>query len=421
MKKIVIGVSLLAIVSLFVVLEPVYQFYAHRGAVPFVPWGEIRIPSESPEQHTVFDGAFEVAATESLQHLQQHKLAINSPGITAAVGIHGKLVWAGAAGWADIDEQRPMTTDTQLRIGSTSKALTSTLLARQVQLDTLTLDTPLSSLSIGQRNEQWGNIKVRHLASHTAGLPHYKENTERLGLYHSIALQKHYANVDQAVDLFDESKMLFEPGTDFSYSSFGTVLLSAVLQETGQQCFQSQMKALVLKPLSMADTLMSERETQKSKLTKFYWREDETDNKVREWRDVDLSHRLAGGGFVSTSADLVRLGLGFIDDTFISSSTRRAFWTPQTLSSGEVNEQGYAIGWRVYEQDFGEGIGALKVAHHGGVSRGAQSWLMVIPERDMVVAVNINTKTQRFGDFAKVSLPIAQAFLNADVTASLTE
>ncbi|MEM6531601.1 MAG: serine hydrolase domain-containing protein [Myxococcota bacterium] len=54
-------------------------------------------------------------------------------GFSAAVSIKGRVVWAGAVGFADIASARPVTPDTRFRIDSTSKALTATALARLVQ------------------------------------------------------------------------------------------------------------------------------------------------------------------------------------------------------------------------------------------------------------------------------------------------
>lgn len=78
-----------------------------------------------------------------------------------------------------------------------------------------------------------------------------------------------------------------------------------------------------------------------------------------------------------------------------------------------MNEQNYGLGWRVSTLDFGEEIGELFHANHGDVSKGAQSWLMVIPEFNMLVAVNINSKTEKFWDFASISYELVKIFIQA--------
>ncbi|ALS97600.1 serine hydrolase domain-containing protein [Lacimicrobium alkaliphilum] len=414
MRKVILFTVIFIVIAGYILLAPVYQFYAHKNKAPMPPWGYLTIPADSPAFSEVMNDRYAQAANNATAALETHRKQINSPGISAAVAIDGELVWRGGSGWADIAADNPVNAQTQFRIGSTSKALTSTLLARLVQRDILNLDTPLSRFKLTELNPAWNTITPRQLASHMAGIPHYKESTEWAGLYRFMTLNTRYEDVLDAVRLFDDSDMLFAPGEKFSYSSLGTVLLSAVMQQAAQAPYQQLIHKEVLTPLNMQDTFAEPAIGQATDdMARFYWRQDESKPVVRPWRDVDLSHRLAGGGFISTPSDLVKLGLGFINNDFIQPRVRQQFWSAQTLNNGEPNEQHYAIGWRVPMYDYGEGIGKLLTANHGGVSRGSQSWLMVIPQYNMAVAVIINTTTNIFWDFGSVSTELARAFIAA--------
>jgi CubicO group peptidase (beta-lactamase class C family) len=391
-------------------LWPVYQFYAHKGEAEFLPWGEMDIPDNAEQSQQVYDVKFSQVANVAMHKLETHHKAINAPGISAAIAIDGKLVWAGTAGWADIERKIPVSIDTQFRVGSTSKAITATGLARMLDKQLIDLEAPISEFHPALPNKKWHDIKVKHLTSHMSGLPHYKQFDDKIGLYKSLALNTHYSDVNDALALFDETQLMFEPGSQFSYSTYGTVLLSAVMQEAGNQPFLALMQEQVFTPLKLDQTGAESKFTQHDNLAKFYWNDGGKSKKVRVWRDVDLSHRLAGGGFVSTSSDLVRLGSAYFDDQFISPKTKQIMWQPQSLTDGKVNRQNYAIGWRVHQLSVGDKT--VDYMHHGGVSRGAQSWLVVIPEYKLSIAININAKTDKFMDFAKVWKEIAIAFIN---------
>lgn len=54
------------------------------------------------------------------------------------------------------------------------------------------------------------------------------------------------------------------------------------------------------------------------------------------------------------------------------------------------------------------------IANHGGVPRGSQGWLMVIPDRKMVVAVMMNSNVEEFWDFGQVSMPLARLFFTKE-------
>lgn len=138
---------------------------------------------------------------------------------------------------------------------------------------------------------------------------------------------------------------------------------------------------------------------------------------VRVWRSVDLSHRLAGGGWLSTSKDLAKLGQGFLNDSFVEPSIRTEFWTPQVLNSGKVNPQNYGIGWRIHTLTLNNDE-EVKYAHHGGVSRGAQSFLVVVPKYKLSLAVNINTNTAEFQEFSSIVGDIIRLFLDSSIVST---
>jgi len=412
LKKVSIFSVFLSVLVWFV--WPYYGFFAYKGKVPILTFDYVDIPSESPTSSYSHKPHYHSISKWLEGLLREHKQAINAPGISAAVAIDGEVVWTGTSGWADIETRNPVSKNTQFRIGSTSKVLTSAGLARLVDKRVIDLNLPISNYAPELPNTEWQEITVRQLASHTAGIPHYKENSDFWGMLKTLALTTHYDDVNDAVAIFDDSDLLFPPGTRFSYSSLGTVLLSKVMQDAAKQPYQTIMRDMVFEPLGLHNTMPEPKDKSNSNLATFYWNNQGAQSEVTPWRDVDLSHRLAGGGFISTSSELVKIGSSFLNSAFISRDTRELFWTPQYLPDGSEPPFGYSVGWRVIEKNLGEGIGQVKIVNHGGVSRGAQCWLMVLPEYNMSVAVNINSNTEVFWDFGRISLDIAKAFILAD-------
>lgn len=390
---------------------PIYGFYAHRDVVPLSPFGWLNLPEEAPSVQNLTDLDYAEAGNEALNILERHRTRMDTPAISAAVAVRGKVVWAGAAGWADIRSGIAASPKTVFRIGSTSKALTATALARLVDAGMIDLDAPISTYIENLPNPDWAPITPRQLASHMAGLPHYEENGDWIGLYKTIALRSHYVSMSDALEIFDGSPLLYRPGEDFHYSSLGTVLLGAVISAAAEKPFLQVMDEQVFGPNDMKSTIVAPAQSKGSgEIATFYKRRN---GKVRPWRDVDLSHRLPGGGFASTPTDLVKMGIAMLDENYITAPTREAFWTQQTLANGSVNEQGYALGWRTREWEI-DGVGLVRNANHGGVSRGAQSWLLVFPDHEMALAFNINSKTDEFREFGWVAYQdLARLFIQA--------
>lgn len=400
-------ISLLAGVMVLIwFVAPIYQFLAYEGKVPMWFPVDIAAPHTYP-QTTAF--STHPQSTAALALLAQHREKIHAPAISAAVAVDGKILWAGAVGWENIEQQIPANDKTQFRIGSTSKAVTATLLARLFQQGKIDLDKPISNYVSDLPNPQWKNITPRQLASHSSGLPDYLDNYGDLwGMHYLFKLDKRYTSVKESLEVFDDTSLLFAPGSHFHYTSFNTVLQSVVLESVAGEPFIGAMRKHIFTPLGMDSTGAEYELEQPNSLATFYWNKDGKHPAFRVWQTVDLSHRLAGGGFISTPSDMVKLGSAWLDDAFIAPETRRLFWQPQQLADGSINPQSYALGWRWAEYDDGNGI--IKNANHGGVSRGSQSWLMVIPEQKMAVAVMINANVEEFWDFGQVSMPLARLF-----------
>lgn len=411
-------IALIVLSTLAYLAMPVYGFYSHRGEVPLAPWGWDDLPTGAPQHHVLHNEKYKVAASNAMKALEAQRQKVGAASYSAAVAIDGELVWAGATGWADVAGNVPATPATIYRIGSTSKAVTATALARMVQAGAIDLDAPISTYLSPLPNTEWKDITARQLASHMAGLPHYAqkdlEQKDWPGIYRALSLNKQYDRMADALENFDGASLRSKPGTEFYYSSQGTVLLGAVMAAAAGKPYMAILNQEVFTPLGMNTTLPTPENGSSSKnIAHFYLTRTSDDGtpQVRDWRDVNLSHRLPGGGLASTPSDLVRMGLGYFDNDYLSPGVKSTFWTPQVLANGEINEQGYALGFRIREWDV-EGVGKVWNANHGGVSRGSQSFFMIVPQHGMVISFTANLKTDHYADFGMVFVDLVQEFVS---------
>lgn len=384
-------------------------WFAYASWAGFGPWKPL--PGEpAPDVSIIHDTLFADAARKASRALGEHRTAHGFPGITAAVALDGELLWTGGAGWADLARMAPVSPQTVMRIGSTSKAVTATALARLLDRGRVSLDEPISTYSESYPNPSWGPLTLRQLSSHTAGFPGYQENRDLPGVFVTICGCRHYSTVWESLEVFDDTKLLHEPGTEFFYSSFDVNLVGAILARVEDEHFLAVLDHLVFEPLDLTSAGGDGDGTPRPDLARFYEIDGE---RARAWRPFDLSQRWPGGGLVATSEELARLGGAWLDPEFIRPETRAVMWTPQVLSDGEVNEQRYAIGWRFYPdaEHPADSTRTLPYAHHGGVSKGAMSWLVVYPDARLSIAVNINTRATTFPEFAGVEQTIAALFL----------
>ncbi|NBC26488.1 MAG: serine hydrolase [Bacteroidetes bacterium] len=399
-RKITLAVFCIPLLGVFALFLTLYPKFAEDNAW-MRPFGWLDLPEQRPYTESEVAAGYRGAADRARDIVQDHLQEINVPAFSAAIAVDGKLVWSAAAGYADLEQKRKATPNTLFRIGSTSKAVTGTLFARMVDDTLVSLDAPISDYINDLPNPDWAQITPRQLASHTAGIVGYEENRDVMGVYATMRLHNKSDDVAEGLEYFDDTELLYEPGTDFHYSSFDVNLLSVVLQEARGASFQDLIHDGVLRPLRLGSPLPDAPHPDRAL---FYHTRD---GRAQQWREVDLSMKLAGGGFMATPGDLATLGAAWLDDDFISPSTRRQFWTPQPLADGSVNEQNYALNWRVSEATDEV---PYTYMHHGGVSKGSMALLAVIPEKCMSIALAINTRVWPFSRWAGVFTELVRVF-----------
>ena len=87
------------------------------------------------------------------------------------------------------------------------------------------------------------------------------------------------------------------------------------------------------------------------------------------------------------------------------------FWQVQKLASGADNEQGYALGWRAEPTSRALGGGIVTPRyHHGGITKGAMSWLVCYPQARLGVAINTNTLLDDISGLTELEHRITRPF-----------
>lgn len=315
----------------------------------------------------VYDGAIREAAERVRAHVEDENL----PGLSIAVGVGGHVAWSEGFGWADLENRVPVTPLHKFRVGSVSKPMAAAAIGILVERGRLDLDEPVQRYVPEFPERRWP-ITSRQVAGHVAGIRHY-DGDEFLST-------RRYGDVRESLEIFADDPLLFEPGTDYSYSTYGWNLLSAVVQGAAEEDFLGYMHREVFEPLDMRRTVAGHTDSIISHRVRFY--DQNGDGLLLNSPFVDNSNKWAGGGFLSTPEDLIRFGFGHLDAAIMRPETVEMLFEPMELADGESTE--YGIGWRDYTAD-----GRRVVGHTGG-SVGGTTALLLFPEEGVVVAVVVN-------------------------------
>jgi CubicO group peptidase (beta-lactamase class C family) len=320
------------------------------------------------------------AIAESRRQILDTMAALRIPGAQIAVIKDGELVWSEGFGLADVEQQVPVTPLTRFRIASISKSLTAVGLALLVQEGRVDLDQPVQRYVPYFPVKRWP-ITVRQVAGHVAGIRHYNPG--------EFEMMRRYASVRDGLSVFADDSLLFEPGTRYSYSSYGFNLISAVIEGASGEEFLPFMERRVFGPMGMTRTLPDYPDSIIPWRVRGYVHAMGT-SPAQNAPYVDNSYKWAGGGFLSTAEDLARFGRNLLDGKLLRPETRDLLWTSQKLRDGK--ETGYGIGWGTTR----DAAGRRRVGHTGG-AMGGTSNLIIYPDQHLVLALTVNSDVTFIG------------------------
>jgi len=328
---------------------------------------------------------------------------LKSPAVSIAVGQHGKIVWSNAIGYQNIEEELLADLNTKFRIGSTSKAVTSLGIGVLLKDQKINLKSTVKDF-VPYANQRLSQITLHQLASHTSGIRNY-------GACFCFPMWEYYNNdayesVQESVGIFNDDDLLFSPGSAFSYSSYNYTLLSAMLEGASGMDFPSLTKKYVFDPLDIKNIIPETSQTINN-ASKFYFVEENT---YKEVFKVNNSNKWAGGGFLATPTDLVKIGNALLNHTLFDSEIVTTLTTPVTLDNGEINKQKYAMGWRNDAVDIFKNGTTINVWHHGGIANGSISLLALFPEYNLTVSMLAN-KNGSSADLFKNVYDMAKLFI----------
>ncbi len=311
--------------------------------------------------------------------LQEFVERTGAPGLSISIAQKGKLVFSKGYGYADLENKIPVDpSKTKFRIGSVSKTLTATALAKLYENGKVDLDVPVQTY-VSRWPEKKQNITLRQLGGHLAGIRHYR-GTEFLS-------KKKYDNVDKGLDIFINDPLINTPGTEYAYSSYGWNLISVAMENAAGINFLSLMQKTVFDELGMNNTVPDHADRNITDRVKFYQKRN---GKVVEAPYVDNSYKWAGGGFVGTTEDLCKFGQAHMKSGYLKQSTLDEWKKSQATTSGKKTN--YGIGWRTFNGPDGIRL----YGHSGGSVGGITFFLMHIPSQT-VLAITGNMDPLNYG------------------------
>lgn len=342
---------------------------------------------------------------EEIDSIIKAYAAINKFNGTALIHYQNKNIFERSYGWQDAEKKILNQDQSVYQIASLTKSFTALVIVKLSEEGKLSVKDPVSKFipDYPRGNE----ITIEHLLTHTSGIYEVLRNKEYFSLLHtgkSIAKNKEFS-------FFKNEPLDFEPGTQFSYTNSGYILLGIIIEKITGLSYKDAVRKIILNPLKMSHTGFNYLALKSPYKTIPY----SYISKTRQEKTEVWNSTLTGpaGQIYSTVEDLYNYYMGLRDYKIVSKEAFKKATTP-FLS-------GYGYGW------FIDDLYGKKLINHGGNIEGSTSYFAMLPEDDLCIILlnNITSKKlEKAGNTILAALleqpytlpqPKKEAVLSADI------
>jgi len=310
-------------------------------------------------------------AIEKFEKFAKDRMAMDrAPGLSIGF-LKGDDIWSEGFGYSDLENMVPAKPESAYRLASLTKTITAISVLQLVEAGKIDLDAEVQTYVPYFPRKKWP-VTVRLLLGHLGGISHYKD-------YDVEGRIKVHKNTKEALAIFQDFDLVAEPGTKYSYSSYGYNLLGAVIEGASGQSYGDYIREHVFEPLGMSDSRLDDPS-------------DLITNRVRGYRlvkgeiknseYVDVSSRFAGGGTRSTVVDLLKYAQGIIEGKLLKAETWKQMFTSMATKGGLFT--GYGMGWGVRPWR-----GHFQVSHSGSQPE-TMTYLLIFPLENFAIAAASN-------------------------------
>lgn len=299
----------------------------------------------------------------------------DQPGAAILVARGGDVILRRGYGLADLEQRIPVAPDMVFRIGSLTKQFTAVAVMMLAEEGALALEDTIGD-HLPDYPEPGRAVTIEQLLTHTSGIPSYTDQPRYL------AMMREDCTVQDLIARFAHEPLEFAPGTRWSYSNSGYVLLGAIIESVAGRSWADVLAGRVFTAADLTDTYADDHERIVPRRVRGY---DPDPREPGTWRNaayLSMTQPYAAGGMLATVDDLARWDAALTSGRLIGRRSLERAWTDAVLADGR--RTGYGYGWLV-----GEWLGS-RVVHHGGGINGFRCEAIHCPDERVFVAVLTN-------------------------------
>ena len=346
------------------------------------------------------------------------------PAITLATGTKDRVHGPVSFGSLKVDGSQPLPERPIYLIASITKPIVAMGFLKLVERGLVTLGDRVSEYLPDFGRQGKHGVEIRHLLTHTSGLPDMVPN--------NVELRKANAPLSKFLEEILTLPLAFPPGRGVQYQSTGLLVLSEIVHQVSGRLCPEFLRQEVFQPLGMTDTVLGapddwfapNAERRSPNLDRIPEIRLETEQLLgKHWNWNSRYWRQSGapwGGLLTTVDDLAKLAQCLLRNG--RTTEGRSLWSPATVAAATTNQLasmkeipederrcrpwglGWRLNWPAHSANFGDLLGLQTYGHWGAT--GTLMW--IDPERG-TFAVILTTQPQEPTGFflARLSNAIA--------------
>jgi CubicO group peptidase (beta-lactamase class C family) len=291
-------------------------------------------------------------------YIQDQMASLHIPGLSMAVVQDGKVVYAKAYGYANLQGPVAARLDDRFQIGSMSKAFVATATMMLVEEGKIGLDQPVSRY-LGAVPASWAGMTVRHLLNHTSGLPEYPDPATVAALNGNTIYSE-----DQLLGFAMKMAMVGAPGGGWSYSNIAYDVLGILIGKVSGKPYGDLLQQRIFGPLGMSNTRMLAPQQSMAGSAVGYVRS----KGVVQAYQTTIGHMaylsLGASGVEASVLDMAKWDAALRTEQLLKKSSLDQMWTVNALvlrQSGTLRaDVNYGLGW------FLTDINDVRMVYHSG-------------------------------------------------------
>jgi CubicO group peptidase (beta-lactamase class C family) len=312
------------------------------------------------------------------------------PGLALAIFSDGTPVLERCYGLARLDEETPISPNTNFRLASVSKQFTAASILLLASRGSIDLDGSLTEVFAGFP-EYGRHIRLRHLLNHTSGLPDYEDYVPEDTPPHALR------DAGVLSIILQTTRPLFPAGTQFSYSNTAYALLALVVEKYSGQSYPAFLAANMFSPIGMSQSLAYIKGgPEPSQRALGYAQHD------GHWQERDQSSTsavLGDGGIYSNLTDFAQWDRALSTGQFPLAGAFEA----GTLHDGTLIPYGY--GWHLKQDSRGNAV-----VYHTGSTTSFRNVYYRIPALKLSVLILSNRNTPAEEDMVGLAEEVLKIF-----------